>query len=146
METNNMLHLGVEVVISNMMIHSLSPLGRRLVEQMYTGDPYNIDIKLDSKSSNRAAEKANTYMKTIGQQLLFKKIKKKFETVLTAPITFTEYPFETPMREIPKDVGENYDPVKATKEREKLEKKKAKMNLECPIKFIGKKGFLDREV
>jgi Na+-transporting methylmalonyl-CoA/oxaloacetate decarboxylase beta subunit len=113
---------------------------------MYTGDPYNIDIKLDSKSSNRAAEKANTYMKTIGQQLLFKKIKKKFETVLTAPMTFTQYPFEVPMREIPKDVGDNYDAVKATKEREKLEKKKAKMDLECPMKFVGKKGFLNRDV
>ena len=146
METNNMLHLGVEVVISNMMIHSLSPLGRRLVEQMYTGDPYNIDIKLDSKSSNRAAEKANTYMKTIGQQLLFKKIKKHFETILEAPITFIKYPFEVPVREIPKDVDENYDVVKATKEREELEKKKAKMDLECPVKFIGKKGFLDREI
>lgn len=146
METNNMLHLGVEVVISNMMIHSLSPLGRRLVEQMYTGDPYNIDIKLDSKSSNRAAEKANTYMKTIGQQLLFKKTKKKYETITIAPLTFTQYPFETPMREIPKDVPADYDPVKATKEREELEKKKAKMDLECPVKFIGKKGFLNRNV
>lgn len=146
METNNMLHLGVEVVISNMMIHSLSPLGRRLVEQMYTGDPYNIDIKLDSKSSNRAAEKANTYMKTIGQQLLFKKIKKQYEKMLIAPITFNKYPFEVPMREVPKDVPADYDPVKATKEREKLEKKKAKMDLETPIRFIGKKGFLNREV
>ena len=51
METNNMAHIGVDALISNMMIHSLSPQGRRLVEQMYTGDPFHIDIKLNSERS-----------------------------------------------------------------------------------------------
>jgi hypothetical protein len=143
METNNMLHLGVEVVIANLMIHSVSPLGRRLVEQMYTGDPYNIDIKLDSDSSNRSAEIANTYMKTIGRQLVFEKKRKKRTKILATPIVLLKPPLTQPVRMLPKDLPENYDPVKAFKERNEWEKKKAKMNLTCPLKFIPRNSKRD---
>ena len=88
METNNMAHIGVEPLIANMMIHSLSPQGRRLVEQMYTGDPFHIDIKLDSNSKNRSAEIANTYLKAIGRRLTFIKKPKDITKITISPVSF----------------------------------------------------------
>lgn len=76
MESDDMAHMGIEYVISNVMVHSLSPHARRLVEQMYTGDPFHIDIKLDRVAKNRSAEKCTTYLKTGGLRLKFTKIKK----------------------------------------------------------------------
>jgi len=137
MESNNQLHLGAEVVISNMMIHSLSPLGRRLVEKMYTGDPYKIDIKLDSDSSNRQAEIANTYLKAIARRLIFEKKKKKYHIVAECPVRFNSDPYYVPIMEKPKDLPEDYDPVKALRERTKLEKKKQKNDkIQSPVAFI----------
>lgn len=137
MESNNQLHLGAEVVISNMMIHSLSPLGRRLVEKMYTGDPYKIDIKLDSDSSNRQAEIANTYLKAIARKLIFEKKKKKYHIVAECPIKFNADPYIVPIMEMPKDLPADYDPVAAFKERVLLEKKKQKnKKLQSPVAFI----------
>ena len=77
MEAEDELHLGAENVIANLMIHSVSPRGRRLVEQFYTEDPFNIDIKLDNVASNIQAEILNTYLKTMGLRLKFMKIAKK---------------------------------------------------------------------
>jgi DNA replication protein DnaC len=51
METNDLNHLGAGYIIQNLMIHSLSPHARRLTEQMYTCNPFSIDIKLDDDSS-----------------------------------------------------------------------------------------------
>lgn len=82
METGNLLHMGVEYVISTLMIHSLSPEGRRLVKKMLTGDPYHVDIQLDSKSKNRNAEILNTYLKTRGLRIVFEKRKKKLEPMV----------------------------------------------------------------
>ena len=77
MESGEMNHLGSDVVIVNLMIHSLSPHGRRLVESMHTQDPFHIDIKLDSNAKNRSVEIVNTRLKTMGYRLVFNKIKKK---------------------------------------------------------------------
>lgn len=76
MEINDMIHVGVENVITTLMIHSVSPRARRLVAEMYTCDPFDIDIKLDADSTNRSAEIVNTYLKTIGRRLVFRKLKK----------------------------------------------------------------------
>jgi predicted dinucleotide-utilizing enzyme len=119
------------------MIHSLSPLGRRLVEKMYTGDPYKIDIKLDSDSSNRQAEIANTYLKAIARKLIFEKKKKKYHIVAECPIKFNADPYIVPIMEMPKDLPVDYDPVAAFKERVLLEKKKQKnKKLQSPVAFI----------
>ena len=137
MESNNQLHLGAEVVISNMMIHSLSPLGRRLVEKMYTGDPYKIDIKLDSDSSNRQAEIANTYLKAIARKLIFEKKRKKRHIVAECPIRFNSDPYYVPIMEMPKDLPADYDPVEALRERTLAEKKKKRnKKLQSPVAFI----------
>lgn len=76
METGDMTHLSVEKLITNMMIHSLSPHGRRMAEQMYTGDPFHVNIKLDSQSKNRSVEKLNAYLKTCAIRLRFIKVRK----------------------------------------------------------------------
>lgn len=139
MESTNFQHIGVENVISNLMIHSTSPQGRRLVEQMYTGDPFSIDIKLDSDSKNRSAEICNTYLKTIGRRLKFTKIKKHLGKVIT-PFTFRQDPVIHPIRFIPEDMREGYDYIGELKKRqERMEKGIS------PLKFSGGHVEADRK-
>lgn len=77
MESGDLMHMGVQYVVMNLMLYSSSPQGRRLVEQLLIGDPYNIDIKLDQHSKNRNAEIINALMETMGLKLVFKRIPKK---------------------------------------------------------------------
>jgi hypothetical protein len=77
MEISDLLHLGIEYVVSALMIHSVSPKARRLCEQMLTGDPFIPNIRLDEESSNRNVEILNSYLKTKGLRLVFNKIPKK---------------------------------------------------------------------
>lgn len=135
METNNMGHLGVDVVISNLMIHSVSPQGRRLVEQMYTGDPFKIDIRLDSDSKNRSAEIANTYLKTIGRRLVFTKKLKRYNVIAISPIEFTKDPVSHPISFVPESMRDGFDYEKDFQERQKTNKKREKC--ESPIIFEG---------
>ena len=89
MEQGDLSHIGVEHVVSMLMVHSVSPQARRLVEQMLTDDPYDINIKLDDNSINRTAQIANVYLKTMGYRLKFlKKSKKPKRGVLTKGITY----------------------------------------------------------
>ena len=89
MESGDLGHIGMENVVSILMIHSVSPQARRLVEQMLTDNPYDIDIKLDENSVNRTAQIANVYLKTMGYRLKFlKKLKKPKRGVLTKGITY----------------------------------------------------------
>jgi len=82
METGDMGHLGMEVVIVNLMLHSASPHARRLTEELLTGDPFNVDIKLDNESKNRNVEILNAYLKTMGLRLVFKKRPKKLDKAI----------------------------------------------------------------
>ena len=146
METNNMAHIGVDALISNMMVHSLSPQGRRLVEQMYTGDPFKIDIKLDSDSKNRSAEIANTYLKTIGRRLNFIKRRKNIGKVTMSPITFDRDPYTHPISFVPENMREGFDYIKDFEERQKFKAKKAKnKKLKSPVRFEGRDWRRDRE-
>ena len=72
-------------VVINLLLHSLSPHGRRLVEQIATGDPYDVDVKLDSKAKNRSAEILNTRLKTMGYSLVFSKTKKVKKYAILEP-------------------------------------------------------------
>lgn len=92
METNDLNHLGAGYVIINLLIHSLSPHARRLTEQMFTDNPFHIDIRLDDESSNRSAEIVNVYLKTIGKRLEFEKIKKVKYKISASPFYFTKDP------------------------------------------------------
>ena len=138
METNQLAHLGVELVISNLMIHSISPQGRRLVEQMYTCDPFSIDIRLDSDSKNRSAEIANIRLKVIGRRLKFEKIKKKYNKMTYCPIKFTRDPIKTPIRVIPEDKREGYD-YEAEFWKHQKEKEYRMEKCHSPIKFYARK-------
>lgn len=83
METADFGHMGMEYVIANLMIHSVSPKARRLVERFFIENPYTVDIQLDSKSTNRSAEILNAYLKAIGYKLIFKKKRKKYVVPFT---------------------------------------------------------------
>ena len=76
MESGDLSHLSMQYVIMNLMLYSSSPQGRRLFEQLLTGNPYDIDIQLDKDSKNRNAEIINAIFKTMGLKLVFKKIPK----------------------------------------------------------------------
>lgn len=137
METNNMGHAGPDIVITNMMIHSISPQGRRLVEQMYTGDPFNIDIKLDSDSKNRSAEIANTYLKAIGRKILFIKRRKLREKIVLSPIKFSKDPITYPISFVPEALRKDFDYEKDFQERQERERLKKELNIQSPIEFEG---------
>ena len=123
MEINNFNHIGAEAVIENLMIHSVSPQGRKLVEQMYTCNPYDIDIKLDMNSKNRVAEIVNTYLKAIGLRLVFAKIPKYKYKVPIAPFTSTTNPVINPFDFAPAEVE---DKEAYFKELDEFRAKKAK--------------------
>lgn len=96
METGDFGHLGFENTIVNLMIHSASPHARRLAEELLTGDPFRINVRLDENSKNRAAEINNVYFLTMGLELEFTKRRKNIKkAMLINPITFVkrkEYP------------------------------------------------------
>lgn len=91
MESDQFANMGTDYVVTNLMIHSSSPHARRSTEEMYTGDPFNVDIRLDEYSSSRPVEKLNAFLKTIGLRLNFyKKKKKKPNAVKMNPISFID--------------------------------------------------------
>lgn len=89
MELGDLGHMGMEHVVEFLMIHSVSPHARRLVEKIFTDDPYLVNIRLDGDSKNRSAEILAAYMKFLGYRLVFEKKKK----VIIKPVTFK--PFAT---------------------------------------------------
>lgn len=113
METGDLAHLGVESVIINLMLHSASPHGRRLAEGLLTGDPFEIDIKLDDMSKNRSVEILNAYLLTMGLKLDFKKIpKKKKKVMLERILAFSRNPENEGLKKVMWNVGQNehFDP------------------------------------
>lgn len=103
MESGDLCHAGAEFVVILLMLYSASPHGRRLAEELYTNDPFNIDIKLDSAAKNRGVEIANAYLKTMGLRLVFKKTKVQLKDVVEInPVHFAD-PFMKQKQEM-KDV------------------------------------------
>lgn len=91
METGNLIHLGSELVVQMLMLYSTSPHGRRLVKEMLTGDPFNVNVKLDDDSINRNAEILNVYLKTMGLRLTFERKRRiKEHPILISPIFFDD--------------------------------------------------------
>lgn len=141
METNNQLHAGVDAVVTNIMIHSISPQGRRLVEQMYTNDPFKIDIKLDSNSTNRNAEIVTTYFKALGRRFKFTKRKRRIDRLLIAPLLFTKDPdlVEQAIEIVPEEIRnkKNFNYDKYYKDQQKELKRRS--NGEPALLFTGVK-------
>ena len=134
MEINNELHLGVEAVMENLMIHSVSPDARKLVRKFYTGNPYKVDIKLDQESSNRGAEIINTRLKTIGRRLVFKKVKKNRVKMPISPFYFTKQQIIKPFMFVHDD---SFDAKKYYEELDKInEQKKTKPGIN-PFRFTS---------
>ena len=129
-----MLHLGSESVIQNLMIHSVSPQARKLVEQMYTCNPYEIDIRLDANSKNRVAEVVNTYLKPIGLRLVFSKVPKyRYKFIPTSPFTYIKNPHVNPFIHVPEEVE---DKMAYCEEVTKLAAMKAKdKNCKDPFRY-----------
>lgn len=123
METNDLNHLGAGYVVTNLLIHSLSPHARRLTEQMFVCDPFKIDIRLDDDSSNRSAEIANVYLKTIGRRLIFEKHKKIRYKIVKSPFYTTNLRVVKPLW-IVKD--KNFDFDKDWETRQKMYESMAK--------------------
>lgn len=70
-------HMGMETFVTALLIYSLSPAARNEMEQLWTQDPFNVDIKLTPDCKNRSAEILNVYFKQIGLKLIFEKVYKK---------------------------------------------------------------------
>lgn len=129
--------MGSEYVISMLMLHSLSPNGRRLVENFYTGDPYTVDIKLDQDSSNRSVEIVNAYLKTMGLKLKFVKRKKR----KAKAIRFNAINFESDSKKpaLFFNTEPNFDFVKDAQERAEYQERKKKKALRFnALKFFDK--------
>ena len=114
MEIGNFIHMGADLVSQILMIYSSSPMARQLCAQLETGDPFNVDVKLDKDSKNRNAEILNVYLKTKGLRITFKKyLKKKKHGMLVNPMVFFDPPQREPM--IFYDHGEKLDTDAAIK-------------------------------
>lgn len=154
MESNNLNHIGSEHVVVNLMIHSVSPRARRLVEQMYVDEPFQIDIKLDSESKNRGAEIVSTYLKTIGKRIVFTKVKKIRKKPFTiSPIRFKQMPEKQATHPIHFVMNpENFDFEADYHERIRKEKEREealvdeKSGITCPISFEGRERNKDGEI
>jgi len=101
MESGNLLHLGAETVVINLLLYSASPKGRRLAEELLTGDPFNINIQLDDECTNRGVEILNAYLLTMGLRIKFIKtprnIKSPFKFIpITIPANRTPIRFVHP--------------------------------------------------
>lgn len=130
MESGDLDHMGTEYVVINLLLHSLSPHGRRLVEQVATGDPYNVDVRLDSKSKNRSAEILNARLKTMGYRLVFEKKKKKKRFGMLVPAL--EFGQRSPENMIPaiEFMDEGYDFDHYYKTMEEIEEIKKKSGIQ----------------
>lgn len=138
METGEFLHMGPEIVVLNLMLHSLSPHGRRLVEQMAIEDPYDVDIKIDRESKNRSVEILNARLKTMGYRIVFKKTKKRRKVPMLIPAL--EFINDPNMKEAINFVGDNYDIgewAKLTNEISEIVKKNGN-KMKPAIMFIEK--------
>ena len=80
MEFGNLAHMGVEIEAGIMLMYSASPHGRRIVQNLYTGDPFDVNIKLDNKAKNRNIEIINARLKTCGYRLEFRKVPKTLKS------------------------------------------------------------------
>lgn len=104
METGDLGHIGMAYVVMTLMLYSSSPQARRLFEGLLTGDPYNIDIKLDYDSRNRNAEIIAALFKNMGLELVFKKVPKEkkelCKKILYKTIPNSEFNHKSAIRDI----------------------------------------------
>ncbi len=128
MEIGNMIHMGSDLIVEMLMLYSTSPQGRLLCESLMTGDPFKIDVKIDDQSSNRNVEILNTYLKTLGLRIEFrKKPKKKIHPITFSPIEYVDEPLNCPITFYHPDEVVDIDAL--------TRKALAEKNLTYPISF-----------
>lgn len=140
MESGNWAHLdprlGSMYTIVNHMIHSLSPHARREVEQMQTGDPYHVDIKLNTMAGNRAVEIINCYLKTMGYRIKFVPIRVVRKTPVVINPVKCELPLDIRKRQPVWDMRLSaMDNYRLNKGEEIVDRKKHPVVIR-PVKFI----------
>lgn len=147
MESDVLSDLGVEYIVTVLMIHSVSPQARRLCEQMITGDPFLINIQLDSESTNRNVEMLNAYLKVKGERLVFRKIPKKKTPLMRQQLMriMKDNPYARPLMKIVHD-DENFDfegfyarleAVKKLKQRNLITQDLIKLELDEDGNWLG---------
>lgn len=143
MESGDMGHMGSEPVVINLLLHSLSPHGRRLVEQIALGNPYDVDVKLDTRAKNRSAEILNARLKTMGYRMVFKKTRKKKTYVGLVPaIKFVNGPdgLTDAIKFVDK---ETYDAIHWYETQDEIKELEKALAIKMyPIKFIEKQDTL----
>ena len=60
-----------QYTIEAFMLLSTSPIARKLMEHLLTGDPFNRNITLNAKAKSRSVEIVNAYLKGMGLRLVF---------------------------------------------------------------------------
>lgn len=89
MEIGDLGHLSSDIIVQMLMLYATSPLARQLYDKLMTGDPFNIDIRLDDESANRNAEIVETCLKEIGKRIVFRKVRKQLKRPIEYhPITY----------------------------------------------------------
>lgn len=84
MEASELMQLKYcQYTIEAFMMLSTSPIARRLMRNLLTGDPFDRNITLDGKSKSRNVEIVNAYLKAMGLRLVFKRKPKKIITPIT---------------------------------------------------------------
>lgn len=132
MENGSFDHIGIEAVITQMMLYGTSPTGRMNIGNILTGDPFNIDIKLTDKDVNRKAEIVACDLKGgMGLRLVINRTPKKlmrFKKVL--------YPYSMARQT---DGEKGWERLKAAR----IERLYAERGQKPPIAVFGK-GRKDR--
>ena len=92
METAEFSHIGLDVVVAAMMVHSTSPHARRQLKDAFTTEnPYEVDIKPGSNARNRSAEILNAYLKALGLRIRFiKTLKCTVRAATVKPVSLVQ--------------------------------------------------------
>ena len=124
MEFNDMGHLGIEQVVENLMIHSVSPQARQGAGKLYVCNPFDINVDLEKESKNVVAEQVMTYLKAMGKRLRFIKVP-KFRTapITINPLRFVRSPIKNPLFFVNEDMkkDKNFDPAEAMRIQNEIE-------------------------
>ena len=76
---------------------------------MLTGDPFSIDINLNETATNRSVEILNTYMKTKGLKLVFKKTRKNKQPLVQFELVNINNEAQNLVSIIPEDEKFDFD-------------------------------------
>lgn len=133
MESGDFGHMGMEKFVTALLVYSLSPQARDEMEDLWTKDAYNIDIKLGPDCKNRSVEIINTYFKEIGFRIVFEKKFKEVRRLITfAGVREFEITGTPMITFCNKD--EKIDPIKYVKGVDEYLEKKPPISF-APIRF-----------